>query len=136
MNSCSFKLMGIKKEIGVITLNDQISAENCIVVREFLNQCASDERMTCLVLDVEVLNYLNSTGTGVIIVAYKHCRELKKNFVLLHPSKEVKALFKQIAMNRHIALFDSVRELYEFLTKEKGYQIIEESLHLFERKSA
>jgi exopolysaccharide biosynthesis WecB/TagA/CpsF family protein/anti-anti-sigma factor len=63
------------------------------------------------VLDLSAVNFMDSTGLGVIMKGYKLCKEREGGLILLNPSQPVRLLIETLKLQRLIPVASSEEEL-------------------------
>jgi len=72
------------------------------------------EQVSALILSLESLSYINSTGLAVIVDAN---RQLAEKFLLASISASVIQIAKLLGLEEHLNIFDTVDEALEALSK-------------------
>lgn len=66
-----------------------------------------------IVLDLESLNFVNSTGLGYIVHVGKRLSERGRRLALARPTRSVEKLIRMIGLNQVLPLFRSLPEASE-----------------------
>lgn len=81
-----------KDKFNVIELTGRVIMSNSDDVKKQIKNMVKDKREKKLIIDLEKVDFLDSTGIGVLISIYKYMRENEGQLILCSPSKTVKRI--------------------------------------------
>ena len=74
-----------------------------------------DDTATDLVLDLSAVDYIDSTGLGLLVAVHKKLAGIKARYVLLVPHASQKKVFEITGLTTVLTLVDSLEEALEIL---------------------
>ena len=90
--------MDIQYKITNETLKVLISGEldeySASFARTILDDLFQNNEYSQIVIDLSELEFMDSTGIGVLIGRYKKLKEKQKNIYIMNPNKHVEKIFK------------------------------------------
>lgn len=86
-------------QIGTLEGTDRLNAPVATVVKEELNSLLEKNQYT-LVLNLENIRFIDSTGIGVLISALKTARQNNGIFMLSNVNKEVMGLLSLMKLDK------------------------------------
>lgn len=90
--------MDIQYKISNETLKVLISGEldeySASFARTILDDLFQNNEYSQIVIDLSELEFMDSTGIGVLIGRYKKLKEKQKNIYIMNPNKHVEKIFK------------------------------------------
>ncbi|MBL7131910.1 MAG: STAS domain-containing protein [Candidatus Omnitrophica bacterium] len=101
------------RKIGNVTIVDvkeDVTNELGSEFREQIDKITSDMPIRNMIFNLEGVDYICSTGFGVMAVALKKMRSRKGDARFLHFSGEVKKLFEITRLTKIIKVFDNEGE--------------------------
>ncbi len=69
-----------------------------------------DEKQKLALLDLSGVTFMDSTGLGLVMKAYKHCKQAGGALILLRPSEPVRKLIETLKLDRLVAAASSVEQ--------------------------
>ena len=91
---------------------DHHSTEN---TRQKIDQQYFDKNLINMVLDLRELNFMDSSGIGLIMGRYKNCSERKGNIVLVSNNSYVDRMLKMSGLLKIINVYPTIEEAIENL---------------------
>ena len=90
--------MDIQYKISNETLKILISGEldeySASFARTILDDLFQNNEYSQIVIDLSELEFMDSTGIGVLIGRYKKLKEKQKNIYIMNPNKHIEKIFK------------------------------------------
>ena len=86
---------------------DHHASEN---LRKKIDQAYSSNRVSNIVLDLRKLNFMDSSGIGLIMGRYKMCKENKGNLSIVSTRPYVNRILKMSGIYKIINVFSTVDE--------------------------
>ncbi|NJK62304.1 MAG: STAS domain-containing protein [Synechococcaceae cyanobacterium SM2_3_1] len=96
------------EKLAIIPLQGRLASQNASEVRQLLHQVISYGYANIL-LDLAAVNFIDSSGIGVLISALKKCRTLGGNLCLCNISEAVVDLLEITSLNQAFGCFDDVQ---------------------------
>ena len=86
------------KEVPVIRLDENITFSNARIFRDAIDGLINEEPKG-IIVDLKHVNFINSTGIGVMAAAHNKLKSFNKHFVLLNVRQEVIRVLKIIGFD-------------------------------------
>lgn len=77
-----------------------------------------EKKVENLVINLQEVSYIDSTGLGILIGALKRMKEREGNLYLIFSSPRLKRIFEITGLNKIFLIYESEEELLKFLKKE------------------
>lgn len=122
----STKKEGLKLQIShvdigfeVITIieflnTERIDSHNSSLLKEFLLKCVEDGHRL-LVLDLEKIRFIDSSGLGALLSGYKNASARKGKIVLANPKPQVQSMLELTKLDRIFVDFPDTNAAIKFL---------------------
>ena len=95
------KTLTLKLE-GKLIMSNSDKTKNQI--KEAINQLVKEDNINCVAIDLEAVDFIDSTGVGVFISIYKFTGERGLGLKLIKPCEIVKKVFTITKINTIIAI--------------------------------
>ncbi len=102
------------KIIVQIFLLKNIDMYNCTELLVYFKMLQKAE-INKVIVNCMQLQYIDSSGIGVIIQAVKNYRKMKGDIALIKVPKEIKEVFKLIRLERFISMFEKEKDAMDYL---------------------
>jgi anti-sigma B factor antagonist len=100
----SYRLAG---SVAVVALDGEIDVSTCGLLRERLLRVLTDECHQGLVLNMRGVNFIDSTGIGVLVgVWHRECAS-QWSLVLAAPSRQVRGVLETTGLTKILAVCDT-----------------------------
>ena len=97
--------------VGVLTVTGQMTASNADRIREeALMQFGNHEDVKCHVIDMAAVDFLDSSGLGVLVTLLKRLAEKGGRLRLAGLQKKVRVVFEITRMYKVFDIFETVDE--------------------------
>lgn len=93
----------------VLSVHGELDLASAPLLQSEIESTVSDDR--ALVLDVEDLEFMDSTGLRVILAAHERSQERGQGFALTRGSQQVQRLLSITRAGEHLRIVDSPDEL-------------------------
>lgn len=93
------------KNVQIIRLDENITFSNARLFRDSID-AVIDKEPAGVVVDLKHVNFINSTGIGVLAAAHSKLKTFNKHFVLLNVRQEVIRVLKIIGFDTLIFITD------------------------------
>jgi anti-anti-sigma factor len=107
----------VSEHVTVVTLVGELDVYTAPLTRELLIYLRHHERHF-LVLDMTAIDYLDSTGFGVVLAALKRVRAHDGAMAVVVPQERIRKIFRITGMSRVLPVFDTVGPAIEFLGRK------------------
>jgi anti-sigma B factor antagonist len=104
-----------KENMEILKVEGEIDVDTSLELKQKLKELTSKE----VVVDLSLVNYLDSSALGVLIGMYKNLREEEGDLYLIVNSSYLKKIFNITNLNKVFNIFSSYDELDNFLRKEE-----------------
>ncbi|RKD22256.1 anti-sigma B factor antagonist [Caminicella sporogenes DSM 14501] len=88
-----------EKKVWNVELTGEVDIYTSNILKETLNELILKEE-TDIVLDCEKLDYIDSTGLGVLIGILKRLKNNEKNIIIANPKSNISKLFKITGLDK------------------------------------
>ncbi len=95
-----------KKDVLLVRLEGELDQCSASGIRRDLDMLLQDQRIKHLVLDMEKMPFMDSSGIGVILGRYRQLLLRGGTVSLMHLSPQVKRIYELSGMRQIIALMD------------------------------
>ncbi len=89
----------------------QIDMNNSPKFRKDLEECLKDR--TRVILNLGNVNFMDSTGLGIIVAALRNMNQIKGRMILCEASKAVKVLFEMVRLSHITNVYKDLDEALE-----------------------
>nr|WP_218958352.1 anti-sigma F factor antagonist [Heyndrickxia oleronia] len=107
--------MEVKQKVLCIRLSGELDHHSAESLRENVNQAIENYQIQHLVLNLEQLTFMDSSGLGVILGRYKQIKQKNGEMVVCAISPAVKRLFEMSGLFKIIRLDESEKFALERL---------------------
>ena len=101
-----------KPEVALVSLEGEIDVYTSTKLKQDLTQIIADGAKF-VVLNLSKVEYLDSTGLGLLIGALKRLRENKGNLVIVSPSTRITRVFEITGLYKVFSIYASETEAAE-----------------------
>ena len=95
-----------KKDVLLVRLEGELDQCSASGIRRDLDMLLQDQRIKHLVLDMEKMPFMDSSGIGVILGRYRQLLLRGGTVSLMHLSPQVKRIYELSGMRQIVALMD------------------------------
>ncbi|HEX2054044.1 MAG TPA: STAS domain-containing protein [Actinomycetota bacterium] len=93
----------------VLKLNGEVDVYTCSMLREAVNQAVADGRYL-IAVDVQAVDFMDSSGLGVIVGAHKRLRGHDGSLILVSPNKQMRRILSLTGLDQILTVRQSVGE--------------------------
>lgn len=97
--------------IAVIALAGELDVSGSALVEQEIERVAADHDPGAIVLDLSGLDFMDSTGLRLVVLADARARALGHRFALVPGNADVQRVFQITGMERRLEFVDSAEEL-------------------------
>jgi stage II sporulation protein AA (anti-sigma F factor antagonist) len=105
----------VKKEVLCIRLSGELDHHTSEELRSKVNDALEQHSIQHIILNLEQLTFMDSSGLGVILGRYKQIKNLGGQMVVCSISTSVKRLFEMSGLFKIIRLVPNENEAFEML---------------------
>lgn len=99
-----------EKDVHILRLEGYVDAHTFTEFEEELTRLTDREKQYNLLLDLEKLTYINSTGLGLLMATFRQVRQHGGDLVIAKMSDKITNIFNLLGFSRLIHTFPSEQE--------------------------
>lgn len=99
-----------KKGILVVSLEGELDHHTASQVREYIDDILEDPTIKNIVMDINGLNFMDSSGIGVLIGRYKIISKRGGNLGVANISSHIDRIFEVSGLYKIIKAYDGLQE--------------------------
>ncbi len=80
-------------------------------LKKALDKIIDDPKVNYLVLDLKNVEYMDSSGIGVLIRAFKKMKNKKGKFALLNVNQDIMEILSLASLDKHFTIYKSEAEI-------------------------
>ncbi len=103
-------LMDVNKDFLIVKLKGELDHHASKQGREKIDSLYKEERCKNIILDVRNLNFMDSSGIGLIMGRYKVCKENGGNICVVNEGEDVERILKLAGILKIIKMYSSIDE--------------------------
>lgn len=111
----SFELKSAEKDYSMLSLKGDLDMWTLPAAKERV-QSLIDQNKVKVILDLESMNYIDSSGLGFFIGTLKKLRDKGGDLILINLNAYIYGIFKLIQLQHIIKTFDTYEEAKKHLT--------------------
>ncbi|MBF0287700.1 MAG: STAS domain-containing protein [SAR324 cluster bacterium] len=100
----------IKDKIGVFLINGILAENKLKQIRKYMDPFMENSDLEGIVVDFKNIEYVDSSGVGMLVAWYRDLKEQQKNLALFQVNKEINKMFKLVGINAMINIFPTEEE--------------------------
>ena len=101
------------KKYTLISYKEDIQYTKLPDMKEELYEILENNKIYCI--DFKNIDYIDSSGIGLIISLYKDLKEMDSELYLININNEINEIFSLVFLNQIIKYFDSEDSFIEYL---------------------
>ena len=96
--------MRVEREKNTVTvfLEGELDHCNAQQIRRIMDQAIMDKGIKCLIVDMEQMAFMDSSGIGVILGRYRQLHQRGGKMMVRHMNRQVEKVFRLSGMNQII----------------------------------
>ena len=98
------------KDVHILRLEGYVDAHTFAEFEEELTRLTDKEKQYNLLLDLEKLTYINSTGLGLLMATFRQVRQHGGDLVIAKMSDKITNIFNLLGFSRLIHTYPSEQE--------------------------
>jgi len=96
--------------IAVVLVKGNMSLENARIADDYLEKLVRDSEIGGMILNLQAAKYVDSSGVGAMVSAYKELDAQKKYFALCSVSKNLYTILKMVNLHTVLKIFETEEE--------------------------
>ncbi len=100
MTECESIEIIYEKHVLKIKIRGDIDHHSAKIIRERIDSVIFSKRPAMVVLDLSVVEFMDSSGLGLIMGRYANSKEIGANFLIYKPCKKVKKILELAGVER------------------------------------
>jgi anti-anti-sigma factor len=92
--------------VAVVTVSGDVDVATCSVLREGLLRVMTDEYYRGLVVNLAGVNFIDSTGIGVLVGVWRRARASHGNLAVAMPSRPVQRILETTGLTKVLSVYD------------------------------
>lgn len=97
--------------VAVIALSGELDVSGSALLEEEIDRVASDHGADSVVLDLSSLEFMDSTGLRLVVLAEGTAREQGRRFALVRGNDDIQRVFEVTGMDERLNFVASAEEL-------------------------
>jgi len=110
--------VSIKKKTLIVSLSGELDHHTAKEVKNLVEEIIKNRDILNLVFDFSHLDFMDSSGIGVIVGRYKLINSLGGKVAIANPSKNVDRLLNMSGIKKLIGIYDNVNCAIKYLQEE------------------
>jgi anti-sigma B factor antagonist len=102
-------------EVAVIALSGELDVAGSALLEHELDRISADHDPRAVVLDLSRLDFMDSTGLRLVVLADAHAREHDRAFAIVKGKQDVHRVFEITRMTDRLRFLDTAAEATELL---------------------
>ncbi|MGM0410193.1 MAG: STAS domain-containing protein [Bacillota bacterium] len=103
------------KEIAILKYDGEITFDNSNPLKEEAKEKISKTDYKKLIINLENVAYIDSSGIGFILSIFKFMRERSGNLIIVNANEKIKQGFEITKISDIIKIFDNLEEGFDYL---------------------
>ncbi|NLW22136.1 MAG: anti-sigma F factor antagonist [Tissierellia bacterium] len=99
------------KDHLIIKLEGELDHHTSEELRKKIDQLYFSNNLLNMVLDLRGLNFMDSSGIGLIMGRYKNCKERKGNLSIISTNPHIERILKMSGLLKIVNLYSSIDEI-------------------------
>jgi len=103
----------IEDNVCIFSIEGNIALDGVSDVKSYIKPFLSDEDIKGIVINFESVNFIDSSGIGLIVSVFKNLQQRKASLTLCQLSAKNKEIFNMTRLDKILNIFDSEQEAIE-----------------------
>jgi len=96
--------LSCRNDVLTVTLKNEIDHHSAVSVRNEIDDSLYKEMPRALVFDLSEVNFMDSSGLGLVLGRYAKAKELGTEVVIKNPSKRTEKIFRMAGTDKFIKI--------------------------------
>jgi stage II sporulation protein AA (anti-sigma F factor antagonist) len=97
----------------IVHLDGELDHHSSEEVRNKIDSKYYDENLLNLVLDLRKVNFMDSSGIGLVMGRYKNCKEQGGNVSIVNTKNNIDKILEMSGLTKIIRIYPSIEEALE-----------------------
>ena len=97
----------------IVHLDGELDHHSSEEVRNKIDSKYYDENLLNLVLDLRKVNFMDSSGIGLVMGRYKNCKEQGGNVSIVNTKNNIDKILEMSVLTKIIRIYPSIEEALE-----------------------
>jgi len=103
--------------VAVVTVTGDVDVATCAALRDSLLQVIADENFRGLVVNLAGVSFIDSTGIGVLVGAWRRTKATDGALALASPSPQAQSVLGATGLTRVLSIYSSEEEAVQALAQ-------------------
>lgn len=103
--------------VAVVTVTGDVDVATCAALRDSLLQVIADENFRGLVVNLAGVSFIDSTGIGVLVGAWRRTKATDGNLALASPSRQAQSVLDATGLTKVLSIYSSEEEAVQALAQ-------------------
>jgi len=103
--------------VAVVTVTGDVDVATCAALRDSLLQVIADENFRGLVVNLAGVSFIDSTGIGVLVGAWRRTKATDGNLALASPSRQAPERPGRPGLTKVLSIYSSEEEAVQALAQ-------------------
>ena len=108
----------LEKDICIVTLIGKLSRDNVNTAKTYLTPLIADESIHALILNMEKVPLVDSSGIGMLTAAFKNLQQRGAEFRMCHLGKMVQDIFEISHLDHFLKIHKTEEEAISSISVE------------------
>ena len=101
--------------VAVVTVTGDVDVASSSALRDGLLQVVADENFRGLVVNLAGVSFIDSTGIGVLVGAWRRTKATEGDLALASPSRQAQSVLDATGLTRVLSIYRSEEEAVQAL---------------------
>ncbi len=97
-------ILSYKDDVLIATLLSEIDHHSAVLVREKIDAMLYSELPKTLIFELSMVNFMDSSGLGLVLGRYTKAREIGAEVIVKNPSKRTEKIFRMAGTDKIIKI--------------------------------
>ncbi len=103
----------IKDKIGIFWIDGIFAESQLKRIRSYIEPFVEDSSVEGIIFDFEKVEYVDSSGVGMLVAWYRDLKEQKRQFVLCRVKTDIYKMFELVGISALISIVATEKEALE-----------------------
>jgi anti-anti-sigma factor len=103
--------------VAVVTVTGDVDVATCAALRDSLLQVIADENFRGLVVNLAGVSFIDSTGIGVLVGAWRRTKATDGDLALASPSRQAQSVLDATGLTKVLSIYRSEEEAVQALAQ-------------------
>jgi anti-anti-sigma factor len=103
--------------VAVVTVTGDVDVATCAALRDSLLQVIADENFRGLVVNLAGVSFIDSTGIGVLVGAWRRTKATDGDLALASPSRQAQSVLDATGLTKVLSIYSTEEEAVQALAQ-------------------